>query len=183
MENSSEKINLKDIIEGTAPRETAVFIVGDKKYWADRISKDSLATHSDCESCGIEFKKNYTYQRLCGSCKTKAEWEKYKKLELVEWNGSDAVCLYGDDKYFFDKDDILEYCEENEIESSQLQLVLCYRTSFDEINVCELQQDNVHDDWEPDAELLELEKQLNDYFRKASTNTWMPGNKRISVSF
>lgn len=180
--NNKEKINLKDIQDGTQNREVPVFIVGDKKWWGDRITKDQIATHADCQDCGVEFEKQYTYQKRCSSCDFKYQNQKYLALELVEWDGKTPLCIYGDDTYFFDQDDIVNYCEDNDVESSQLQLVLCEQSKFGQINIAEQFQDVLHEDWEHDAELERLEKQLNDYLAKASTNTWFATNKRVTVS-
>ena len=180
--DGQDKIHLNDIIDGVEMREQAILIVGDKKYWADRTTKDKLATHADCEDCGVEFKKNYTFQRLCTDCQTKGYNQRYLKLPLVKWDGESMLVTYGDDQYFSDPDEALEYCEDNKINPSDIQLVVCVRTSFSQIDICELQQDNVHEDWEPSEELCRLTDQLNEYLSKASTGTWIEGNNRINLA-
>jgi hypothetical protein len=173
------KVNLKDIIDGKEMREQNIFIANNVKYWADRITKDQIATHVDCIDCGVEFEKDYTYQKRCFSCDSKKDNENYHKLELVEWDEKTPLVIYGDEQYFYDLDSIEEYCEDNEIDKSQLMLVLCKETHFGEINIAEQFQDELHEDWEPDGELLKIEKELNNYLRKASTNTWAVSNKRV----
>lgn len=100
------KVNLKDISDGKEMREQATFTANGVRYWADRITKDQLATHADCEMCGNEFEKLYTYSRYCFICEGKKNNEKYKSLELVEWNGKDGLSIWGDDTYFFNMSDI-----------------------------------------------------------------------------
>lgn len=175
------KVNLKDIIEGKEMREQATFEVGGVRYWADRISKNQIATHVDCEDCGIEFEKDYTIQRFCFVCNSKRNSEKYSQLELVEWDGKSMLCVWDDDTFFSDPDEALEYCEENEINPAELRLVICKETSFGNINIAECLQDDLHEDWEPDAELTRIQKELDTYLKTASTNTWTASNKRISL--
>lgn len=186
MKNSQEKdpkpkVNLKDITDGKEMREQAIFTANGVRYWADRITKDQIATHADCGDCGIEFEKDYTYQKLCFSCRGKKEGERFQKLPLVEWDGTTPLMIWNDDRYFFDEDDIEQYCEDNETTKDQLRLELCQQTSFGEINIGEQFQDDLHEDWEPDGELAELEGKLNDYLKKASTNTWVGSGKRVQL--
>lgn len=41
-------------------------------------------THTECDQCGIEFEKQYTYDRFCADCANKIRSDKYYKLELVQ---------------------------------------------------------------------------------------------------
>lgn len=176
------KVNLKNIIDGKEMREQATFIVGETRYLADRITKDQIATHADCEECNIEFEKDYTHQRHCFNCSQKKKAEKFAKLPLVDWDGKTPLCIWGDDQYFFSEDDIEQYCEDHEIEKDQLHLELCKETSFGEINIGELFMDDLHDDWEADSQLAELEDKMNAYLKTASTNTWVGSGKRVQLS-
>lgn len=185
------KVNLKDIVDGKEMRETPTFTANGIRYWADRITKDNLATHADCQDCGIEFEKDYTYQRLCFNCEQKKDADNYQKLEVVEWDGKTCVHLYdSDDKYFFDMGDIDDYLDginsdiensNNHITASQLRLVLCEETSFGEINISELFQDELSESWDYDKELQDKENEFNKFLKKYSTRTWMPTNKRIII--
>ncbi len=186
MKNSEEKepkpkVNLKDITDGKEMREHATFTANGVRYWADRISKDQIATHADCIDCGVEFEKDYTYQKRCFNCDAKKDAENFAKMPLVEWDGKTPLCIWGDDTYFFGEDDIEQYCEDNEIEKDQLRLELCKPTSFGEINIGEIFQDDLHEDWEADGVLAELEDKLNAYLKTASTNTWTGSGKRVSL--
>lgn len=175
------KVNLKDITEGKEMREHDTLTANGVRYWADRISKDQLATHADCIDCGSEFEKDYTYQKRCFNCDAKKDSENYAKLPLVEWDGKTPLCIWGDDQYFFSEDDIEQYCEDHEVDKSQLRLELCKETAFGQINIGEIFMDDLHEDWEADAELSELEDKLNAYLKTASTRTWVPGNKRVQL--
>jgi hypothetical protein len=191
LKEPNPKVNLKDIIEGKEKREQNTFTANGITYWADRISKDQLATHADCIDCGIEFEKDYTYQKYCFDCQNKKDAENFEKLKLVEWDGKACLHLYdSDDKYFFSQDEIEDYLEDlnSDIENSnnwitidQLRLVLCEETSFGEINISELFQDKLSENWDYDKELQAKENEFNKFLKNHSTRTWMPTNKRVKL--
>lgn len=175
-----EKVHLKDIQVITMARDEKVYVVGDKKMWADRVNIDTLATHRDCENCGIEFEKRFTHEKKCQACRRKQESENYQKLPLVEWDGSCPLFDWdSDDKYFYDESDIDEYCEDNEIDKSSLRLVLCEKSHFPEVNIYDQFEEVVHEDWEPSKELKALVDALNAHLKTADTHTWFPIDKRV----
>lgn len=176
------KVHMREILEQEIQEPRKVFVIGDRKYYADKTTKERLSTHDDCQKCNIEFEKEWTYSKYCNSCQSEIEQESYNQLELVEWDGKTPLANLDGDIYFFDEDDILSYCEDHDCQPSDLRLVLCKKTHFSEVDVYEQQIENVHENWEPDAELVKLTDALNEYLRTASTNTWIGDNKRVDVS-
>lgn len=140
-------------------------------------------THKICD-CGEEFEKKYTYQKLCANCESKRNSEKYNNLKLVEWDETTPLSLYEDDKYFFDEESIVEYCDENEVELADLKLVLCSKTSFSPVELDYICQDGevVHEDWEPSKEFEDKLKEFNNWLVKTDTNTWIPTNFRVNLN-
>jgi hypothetical protein len=189
-----ERIHLKDIIEGTKLRDTKIFTVGDKSWWADRISKNEIATHIDCEDCGVEFKKPYTNSRYCFNCESKRKSEKYRAMEFKEWNGSDVLFLYdSDDTYFFSPDQIEDYIEERnddleeneQITAEELKLVICNpnhlwpikEETWADIAAGEEGELNLGKDVESKL------KALNEAIKQHGPVSWSPGKFRTTVSF
>ena len=142
-------------------------------------------THKDCEQCGTEFEKSYTYDRFCSSCAHEKFKKRYFGLELVEWDEKTPLCLFEDDTYFFDRDEIEEYCEEHEVEISGLMLVLCEESSFVPLDLECLTSSGgvVHEDWEPSEQLEQKIKEFNDFLEKEGTDTWFPTNKRVKLKY
>jgi len=143
---------------------------------------ENYLTHTDCQECGSEFKKQYTYEKICMSCQWKKESVKYNSLQLVEWDVETPLCLFDDDKYFFHVDEILDYCYENEMLPSGLKPVTCTTSNFSPIDFdhwC----DEVHEDWEPSAEFKKRLKEFNEFLVNESTSTWFASNKRVDLSF
>jgi hypothetical protein len=183
MEN--KKVTRKDLTVVKGKIEVDTLIIDSKKINLTPIPHtniESYITHRDCEECGVEFQKQYTYDRFCNDCSNKIRKDKYMKLELVEWNGEDALNIYNDDQYFFDLEEVLEYCDENEIELKNLQLVTTYRTSFSPIDWETIEQDQTHEDWEPSDEFKSKVDEFNKWLTSQSTSTWMPTNKRVDIS-
>lgn len=179
-----KKVTLKDIIIQKGTIQSDVTVIDGKIINLKPIPHQNIEqyiTHRDCDDCGIEFEKHYTYQRYCDNCQSKINKEKYFKLDLVEWNGEDALNLYNEETYFFNEEDILEFCKENEIDLKDLHLVLCYRTYFYPIDWETIEQDSTHEDWEPSDEFKAKVKEFNEFLVKQSTNTWMPSNKRVDI--
>lgn len=179
------KITRKDltVVKGTVKVETLLH--EGKKINLTPVPHGNIEnyiTHTDCEKCGIEFEKKYTYDRFCTACSNKIRQDKYLKLELTNWNGEDALNLYNDDQYFLNLEDIIEYCDENEIDPVNLNLVICYQTSFSAIDWETIEQDQTHEDWEPSDEFKSKVDEFNKWLTSQSTNTWMPSNKRINIS-
>ncbi|MFD2599882.1 hypothetical protein ACFSQ3_13070 [Sphingobacterium corticis] len=140
----------------------------------------NYCTHDDCESCGKEFKKNYTYEKLCGDCHSKKIISRYNELELVEWDGETPLVIFNDDQYFFNEDDIIAYCEDSECQPSDLMLVVCTTSNLSQIDF-DHWIDEVHEEWEPSTELIAKLKEFNEFLAQESSNTWFEGKKRVTL--
>lgn len=99
-----------------------VFISSNNRPYSDEaMARYDSHTHKICD-CGNKMGKGWT---KCESCRRIASNERYAKMPFQEWDGKTMVCIYGDDKYFRDADEVQEYCEDSEIEPESLQLVIC----------------------------------------------------------
>lgn len=179
-----KKVTRKDLPIQKGKIEIDFIVVDGKKINLTIIPHQSIeqfVTHDNCIGCGIEFEKIFTYAKRCESCSWKEKVKKYKSLELVKWDYEKPLCIYDDDTYFFDADDIMIYCEDNEIKPSDLMLVICNTSNFSTIDF-EHWCDEVHEDWEPSAEFTKKLKEFNEFLQKESTNTWWATNKRVDVS-
>ena len=94
-----------------------------KIHLSEHFARLASATHSKCQSCGELYPlSSYT---ICPNCREKNAIERYNRLEYREWDGKTP--LYSDlcDKYFFDADELLDYCCDEEIDISTLRLKIC----------------------------------------------------------
>ncbi|WP_437918564.1 hypothetical protein [Sphingobacterium sp. LRF_L2] len=148
------------------------------------FSIDKYITHRNCEKCGVEFKKPYDYVKKCDACISSAVREKWEKLPIVGYDGKKPLFLYNsDNQYFFDIGDIIDYCEENEIDVSELMLVTCVKSSFSEIDIEDLTSsyEVVHEDWEPSDAFLAKLAEFNEWLTRQNTNTYFPSNERVVI--
>lgn len=140
-------------------------------------------THKRCE-CGGLTKKNWS---CCDKCNAKKSKENFEKKEQVEWDGVSMMCLYNDDKFFSDMDEVLEYCEDEELEIGDLKLMHCEKqVNISEVNIDELneeyyteQNDGGVSYYHP--EIAEKVEELNKLIRKAEPKIWFQTNKRIKT--
>lgn len=180
------KVHMKDIKEGTHPREMPVLIVGKQKFWSMTTTKDQLATHDDCATCGKEFEKQYSNSRHCNSCEFKVRQEKFLALPFKEWDGITPVCIPDGDQYFFDSGEIDDYIydqqESDEEFPSTIDLFICKPVPLKTLDPFDYWADDMHEDWEPSKKLEEAVKSLNQVIQSEPTQSWQPSKIRTAYT-
>ncbi len=179
-----EKIILeKDVV---LPQKTTIEVfempAGYPKYIVtEETARQHLATHKKCELGHIYPKNSY-----CARCAGKRSNENYLKKEFQEWDGETPLVIYNDDTYFWNQESIEEYIEENELESDELQLVICRPNHLHEI--CE---DYWEDGWPEnldsiadfDKVLDEKLKDINAYIKTLKPVSWSEGKYRTEYKY
>jgi hypothetical protein len=159
----------------------------DKLYYGkgeegERRARNANCTHKKCE-CGNVYKKN----SYCNKCSERRTRESFLKLEAVEWDGESMMCLRYDDRFFYDMEDVLEYCEDEDIDISDLELMLCEKeVRISEINIDELNEEYCSGDGEQGVtyhhpDIAEKVEELNELIRNAKPVLWFQSNKRIKM--
>ena len=102
-------------------------------------------------------------------------------MPVVEWNGKDPICLYNTYRYFFDYDELMDYCEQEEVDKKDLMLVLC-----EPMKLRTLDSDFFADCLADEQELpTEIEKAIDEFNAKIAAYphviSWVPTNKRIKL--
>jgi hypothetical protein len=105
-------------------------------------------------------------------------------MPFVEWDGKSPVCLFHSDKFFFDESSIEDYCEENEIDLADLDLVICEPQYAPEL------EGDFFADYLPserDDELPdELQSAIDEFNAKVKAYgtplSWVPGKNRTSCA-
>jgi hypothetical protein len=102
------------------------------RFWGN--NKDmaiyNSITHKRCD-CGELMTKGYT---KCPKCINKAKIEAYNKLPFEEWDGKSYIYSHYADQYFCHLSDIEDYCNDNNVKSEDLRLVLCVGNYIEEID-------------------------------------------------
>lgn len=146
-----------------------------KAFLKEDAARNDGATHNFCK-CGQSKPKHNIF---CTACEPVPE-DRYMKKPFKEWDGETPLVIFGDDQYFFDEDSLMEYCDENEIKSTDLRLVICEPNKFTTI-----ESDYWEDIWPEGADELpqEVQKALDTFnavLEKAKPFSWSEGVFRTS---
>lgn len=152
------------------------------QYWGkdEHMARWSGCTHQLC-ACGDVVEKNRT---ICPKCVRKRDNEKYLAMEEKPFDGGFLYSEYVD-KYFSSEEDALDYCECEEIDPQDLQLVICepryaYQIEPDDYFFDLLPEDMTVEDVAP--ELAAAFAVLNKFIaEKKEVLCWMPGKYRTTI--
>jgi hypothetical protein len=139
---------------------------------AEHNARYDGSTHHKCD-CGriIDNRDGY-----CRHCHDIRYIEKYNKMERKEWNGTDVLYSQVADEYFFDKDSLMAYCEENEIQPDELRLIICEPTYPHLINPHDEYCNDLPEDGEVPDEILDIFEELNEALKESKVIlSWYPG--------
>lgn len=141
-------------------------------------ARHHVSTHKKC-GCGNVIGKHYV---RCSSCSSTLYHKRYMELEEVEWDGKSAMCV--DDKFFFDMDEVHEYCDDLEINIKDLELVICEKSvHISEVNIDEMNEEYCTEDGDGVShyhpEIAAKVEELNDLIRNATPKLWFGTDKRV----
>jgi hypothetical protein len=80
-------------------------------------------THKPCGDCGELIPRDGRIR--CRPCQGTRDAERYAEMPREEWDGVTPLVIFRTDAYFFDEDELDEYCAENEVSREDLMLVIC----------------------------------------------------------
>ena len=176
MEN---KIILMDSPEAAKKQTIDVWVSAKGRMFTDEHpARYDGCTHRKCQYCG---KPTVKHLIACESCRDKKDKELFATLPVVEWKDGTPVNIYKTDKYFFDYDALSAYCEENEIDLSDLMLAACEPMELRTLN-----SDFFADCLADEQELPEeIQKAIDEFNAKIAAYphvvSWVPAKKRIKL--
>lgn len=146
----------------------------------EHLARYDGCTHRLCK-CGAEVERAYT---ICQACRDRQRTQSYWKLPFREWDGSIPLTLWDDDRFFFGEDDLLDWCENHDVEPSDLPLVICEPSFAREIDG----DDRYCDDLPEDRSLKDVYPELavaievvNELIRKREKPlSWSAGRYRTT---
>ena len=140
------------------------------------------ATHIHCDQCGKPTPAEPYI--LCAECRAESDRQRWTKLESKPWDGTSPIAIMGSDTYFFDENDLDDYCHEHEVEPSELLLVHCRPHTPGDIDPYDFFCDYLPDDGSspvlPD-DVLDAFKTLNQAIENWETCLWYPGNVAVDL--
>lgn len=121
------------------------------QIYRSRLRAEQCCQPKECIKCGKELPGNW-YCDTCTECLDKKRYEKAKKLSIHEWEEQypiSMVCL-GEDQYFYDVDEALEYMAANYDDEDFMAVTYVYGALPDR---AELNCDNIIDQFEEEYDI------------------------------
>lgn len=163
--------------EAASYKTVSGWVSRDGHFYGDneRIARYAGCTHRPCEDCGEPANKHYI---VCSSCRQKHQRGRYEALPVEEWDG-EPLCLYDGDEFFFDLDDIINFCEEHDLKPADLML-----TDTRPEGLRRVDEDYWYDDLPEGVEVPDEVYDALEVLNKAITDVgdivwWMSGKKWI----
>ena len=178
----NEPVVLYDSQEAASIKTVTGWGFRDGRFFGDNedVARFSGSTHRKCKNNPDH--PIYRVNSYCEVCWKERRNEKFAAMEHAEWDEVTPIVIFDSDTYFFDIDDLRDYCEEHGVTPSQLQLVLCKPNYPSEIDG----EDHFCDDLPPDGELPDELKQafeaLNAVIRKSAPLSWSQGDTAVTIS-
>lgn len=147
-------------------------------YTDEHTARWDGCTHVLCSTCGKPTPKHYL---ICDECRRIKRKAKYMAMPFREWDGKTLLCIHDTDTYFQDEDDIFMYCEENDIKSEDLDLVLCEPVMPHALDPHDFYSDDLAEDCDMPDEIINAFDLLNKTLATASPLSYREGKIRTTV--
>ena len=174
----SNKIIMFDSPEAATYRtDIKGWVSSDGRFYGgdERTARWGGCTHQICK-CGKLHDKHRT---ICDSCYAKQRTEKYYALPVEKWDGETPLCLWDDDRFFFDEGSLLDWLADQE-EGTEVQLVKCKPGRLHYVDE-DIWCDDLPEDGELPEEVASKLAELNEAIKRAEPVCWWPTNIRIEV--
>lgn len=140
-------------------------------------------THRHCKGCGGPVRKSSWV--CCDDCRRKARANRFAALESVVWDGETPLCIFEGDDFFFDRNELDDYCYEHDCRPSDLELVLCVPVYAQPIDPDDFYEGSLPEDQALGDVCPYLQEQFDELNRYIVTRkpllSWMPGKTAAIV--
>ena len=168
LDTSNEAAEFRTGIEGWVDRHG--------RFWGkdEHMARWSGCTHIMCPDCNRVMTKNYT---LCSKSHEEKAVERYKTRETKPWDGTTPLYSEAYNRYFFDRDEVLEYLDEIDQKAESfgvLRLLKCTPIGLRQIDddyFC----DDLPEEGELPSDVADALAALNDVIREQAPVSWTPG--------
>lgn len=178
MNKSQEIIIMEDSPEAASIKTVTGWVSRDGRFYGDneRLARYAGATHRACVKCG----EVHVINGYCRTCRNTMENAKFQAMEKQDWNGIYPLVIFNSDEYFFDSDDLDNYCDQNEVKAHELRLCLCVPNMAREVE-SDYWENDLPDDGDIPEEMQEALEKLNEVIRKAPPLSWSQGNIAVII--
>jgi len=174
---NNEKIIMQNSDESAQPYTMTGWKSRRGMFFADEISaRYDGCTHVSCKTCGEPTPRGYT---VCGKCRDKIKFERYKAMPTAEWDGISMLYSETTDKFYGTPEDAYDEIEKDE-DLSELRLVIC-KLNY----VRPLEGDYCVDELAEDMDVPAVVAEAMDAFNAAVDGialSWSPSKVALKVS-
>jgi hypothetical protein len=155
------------------------------RFWGsdENAARYSSCTHMLC-ACGKEMNKGWT---KCDACRRQALIIRYNGMPFEEWDGIEPICVIdaSENEYFFSEEELLDYCETEDIKPQDLMLVIC-KPNYPRLVSGDYWSDSFPEDQTEDdvfsSEVLKKISELNKLLKEHKPISYSPGTVRTGYS-
>ncbi len=185
MKNKSEKIVMMESNEAASIQTLTGWVDRQGRYWGEDEyqARWSGATHRKCIKNPEEHPIHSTHG-YCEECHRESRQAKFAEMDRAVWTGEPLV-IFDCDQYFFDIESLADYCLENSLLPSELQLMICepnYPPYFDVEQHCEEIIPDGGDVYSLPQEVLDAADALNKAIKESGPVSWGASNRVAIVS-
>lgn len=185
MSKHIEKVVMMDSPEAASIQTLTGWVDRQGRFWGDdeHMARWSGATHRKCKNKPEEHATHGTHS-YCEECHRESRQEKLAEMERAVWGGEPLVIFDGD-QYFFDAESLADYCLENAVLPSELQLMICepnYPPYFDVEQHCEEIIPDGGDCYSLPQAVLDAADALNKAIKESEPVSWGQSNRVAIVS-
>lgn len=146
----------------------------------ERGARYDGCTHKPCGDCGELIPRDSLI--YCRPCLGTRDAKRYAEMPREEWDGVTPLVLYRTDTYFFDEDELDEYCAENNVAREDLQLVICEPLRPRLVSALDLFDDALPEDADEDdipSAVRDAVDALNRELRAVAPLAWTEGKYAV----
>jgi hypothetical protein len=185
MNKQNEKIVMMDSDEAASIQTVTGWVDRQGRFWGkdEYQARWCGATHRKCQKKPDEHPIHPT-NGYCEECHRESRQEKFAGMERAIWKG-EPLNIFDGDTYFFDAESLADYCWENSLLPSELQLVICIPNFPAEIDMNDHCQEIIPDGGDhhdiPEPIWLAAEA-LNKAIRESQPISWSGSDVAAIVS-
>lgn len=170
---TKEKIIPYDSPEAAQLATVTGWVSSNWRFYGDNedAARHDGCTHRKCSDCDNLTPKHRIY---CDQCIKKQDMERWLKKDRKEWDGTRPLYSEKRDKYFFNLDELIDYCRDHNATPEALMLVICYPVYLPYVHEDYFFNALPEDEFLPD-DISEALNALNEKIRRSKPVSWSPG--------
>lgn len=174
MNSPEAKIILMDSAEAASIKTVTGWVSSDGRFFGNNedLARYAGATHRKCHNNPEH--PIYRVNSYCEICHTEKRKVNFQAMPRKPWE-NEPLTINCAERFFFDADDLRDYCMENLVLPNELDLVICKPNYPSEIDGSDLFCDDLSDDGELPSELQEAFDAFNAVIRKSGPLSWSAG--------